>query len=146
MVFQILRSAARSSGVVTVRRLVDLSGCLRQRSATFLSKSLRLFKWAALHKAKALRKIVWMWRSQPALRGRFLHGHFRLIICEGCREELYFAPEGSARLGFEDLLVLLLAEAILPWNPFQSCLETLVKQGLSKRIESMESWSSSSPG
>ena len=124
MVFQILRSAARSSGVVTVRRLVDLSGCLRQ-TATFLSKSLRLFKWAALHGAKAMRKIVWMWRSQPALRGRFSTA---TSGCEGCREKLHFAPEGSARLGFEDLLVLLLAEAILPWNPFQSCLETVVNK------------------
>ena len=40
-----------------VGRLVRL---FKAEVGYLLSKSLRLFKWAALHKAKALRKIVWM--------------------------------------------------------------------------------------
>ena len=60
MVFHILRSADKSSWVVTVRRPDVRSGCFRQRSAIFLSKALRLLRCAALHKAKALRKMVYM--------------------------------------------------------------------------------------
>ena len=70
MVFHILRSADKSSCVVTVRRPDVRSGCLRQRSAIFLSKSFRLLRCAALHKAKALRKMVCIWISHPALKDR----------------------------------------------------------------------------
>ena len=51
-------SAERSSVVVTVRSPRFESGCVRQRSAIFLSKALRFDRCAAWHSASALRNTV----------------------------------------------------------------------------------------
>ena len=66
MAAQSLRSADKSSWVFTVRRPRLGSGCVRHRSAIFLSKALRFDRCAAWHRARALRNTVWMRVSHPA--------------------------------------------------------------------------------
>ena len=54
------------SWVFTVRRPRFGSGCVRHKSAIFLSKALRLDRCAAWHRARALRNTVWIrLRARP---------------------------------------------------------------------------------
>ena len=69
MACQSLRSAARTSWVETPRS--PEPGWARANSATRASKSLRLARCAALHRARALRKTVWQRRNQPGERLRW---------------------------------------------------------------------------
>ena len=96
MAAQGLRSADRSSCLFTARRPRFGSGCVRHRSAIFLSKALRFDKRAAWHRARALRNTVWIRVSHPAASA-------------WCRDLWSVVKEGascSGRLCFHAFLVL----------------------------------------